>query len=175
MWLSLLLTSGCIRLERISTETPTNPQALSASPSAVNVTTSTPDWGWEDVGYLMEDICFEAAANGAEQVFVIRDASALDQFYTQVDRSQLCEEAVTRKSFPFSDGTIIAGLWSSGTGCQSQYVVQNVLRDDTKHQATIQLQFVTEGECPYELIQPFWIAMPNMAGTDIQIDVQRTS
>lgn len=175
VWLSLVLTSGCIRLERISTETPTNPPTLSASPSAVDVITSTPDWGWEDVSYLMEDVCFEAAANTTERVFVIRDASALDQFYTQIDSSQLCEEAVTRNSFAFSDDTVIAGLWSSGIGCRSEYVVQNVARDDTKHQVTIQLQFITEGECPYELVQPFWVAMQNMAGINIQIEVQKSS
>jgi hypothetical protein len=172
-WLGLLLTSGCIRLERISTETSTNAPTFLPSPSAVFGVTSTPNWGWEDVSYLMADVCFEAAANIAGNVFVLRDANALAQLYTQMDSSLLCEEAINRNSFVFSDDMVIAGLWSSGTGCTSQHDVQNVLRDDTKHQVTIQLQFVTDGDCSYELMQPFWVAIRNMAGTDIRIDVQR--
>ncbi len=117
-------------------------------------------------------MCFEAGLDAAGQVFKIPNANALDKFYTQVDHSQLCEDPVNRMSYPFSEGEIIVGLWSSGTGCNARHVVQNVQRDDAQKQEAIQLQFITEGDCPYELVQPFWIALPQSADFNIQIAVQ---
>ena len=120
----------------------------------------------------MEGVCFEAALDAAGRVFKIPNQSALDAFYGQVDHSQLCEDAVTHMTYPFNEGEIIVGLWSSGMGCTARHEVQNVLRDDAQKQEAIQLQFVTEGDCPYELVQPFWIALPQSADFDVQIVVQ---
>ena len=133
----------------------------------------TPNFGWVDVNYLMEGVCFEAAVNAAGQVIRIPNANALDAFYTQIDRSQLCEDSVARVSYPFNEGEIIVGLWSSGMGCTARYVMQNVQRDDAQKQEAIQLQFVTEGDCPYELVEPFWIALPQSADFNVQIAVQK--
>src|SRR5205814_1733331 len=106
-WLALLLTSGCIRLERISTATPTALQTSTAQPTLAVLATSTPDYGWTDVSDLMEDVCFEAALNTMGQVFNIPNANTLDAFYTQIDRSNLCEDPINHKSYSFNDGEII--------------------------------------------------------------------
>ena len=166
------MTSGCIRLERIATPTPTALQASTAQPTLAVLATTTPDYGWTDVSDLMEDVCFEAALNRAGQVFNIPNASTLDAFYTQIDRSNLCEDPINHKSYPFNNDEIIVGLWSSGTGCTARHEVQSVQRDDTQKQEAIQLQFIMEGDCPYDLVQPFWIALPQSAGFNVQIVVQ---
>jgi len=166
------LTSGCIRLERIPTATPVSIQPTIAQSTQTLAPTNTPDYGWEDVDYLMESVCYEAAMNVAGQIFKISDANALQAFYTQLDRTQACEDPISRVAYPFTNGESIVGLWSEGMGCIARHEVQNVQRDDTQRQVTIQLQFVTEGDCPYELLQPFWIAVPQSTGYNIQIEVQ---
>ncbi|MBA3869940.1 MAG: hypothetical protein H0X30_12405 [Anaerolineae bacterium] len=165
--------SGCIRLEPIPTATPPAVQMPTIQPTPINIVTATPDYGWTDVSSIMEGVCFEAALNTAGRVFSISNATALDAFYSQIDQSQLCEDPVIRVDYPFNNGEIIVGLWSSGTGCTARHDVQSVRRDDAQKQEAIQLQFVTEGDCPYDLVQPFWIALPQSIGFNIQIDVQR--
>jgi hypothetical protein len=168
-WIGLLLTSSCIRLERINTETPTAVEVPTA-PSIL--ATPTPNYGWTDVNNLMDSVCFEAALDAAGRVFRIANANALEAFYSQVDHSQLCEDPVNRAAYPFNDNDMIVGLWSSGTGCTARHEVQIVRRDDAQKQEAIQLQFITEGDCPYELVQPFWIAIPQSANFNVQIEVQ---
>lgn len=172
IWLGLLLTSACIRLERIPTATPVSIQPTIVQSTQTLAPTNTPDYGWEDVNYLMESVCFEAAMNVAGQVFKISDANALQAFYTQLDRNQTCEDPINRVAYPFNNNESIVGLWSEGIGCTARHEVQNVQRDDTQRQETIQLQFVTEGNCPYELLQPFWIAVPQSTGYNFHIEVQ---
>ncbi len=173
IWLSLLLTSGCIRLERISTDTPTPVPPTFIQSTQVPAATSTPDYGWEDVSYLVDSICFEAALNIAGQVFKITDTYTLEALYTRIDRSKICDDAVKHINFEFSNGETIVGLWSAGTGCNARHDVQSVYRDDTQQQETIQLRFITEGDCPYELLQPFWIALPRTTGFTIQLEVEK--
>lgn len=169
VWLGLLLTSGCIRLERVSTAIPATIEGTPISTPLMD----TLNYGWVDVNYLMEGVCFEAALSMADEVLIIPDARSLDAFYTQIERSQLCEDSVNRGVYAFNEGDMIVGVWSSGTGCTSRYVVQKVQRDDAQKQEAIQLQFVTEGDCPYELVEPFWIALPQSANYNLQIEVQR--
>jgi len=169
-WLGLLLTSGCIRLERINTETLT---AVEVPTAQAVLATPTPNYGWTDVNDLMAGVCFEAALDAAGRVFRIPNASALEAFYSQVDHSQLCEDPVERFTYPFNNGDVIMGLWSSGIGCTARYEVQNVQRDNAQKQEAIQLRLVTEGDCPYELVEPFWIAIPQSADFTIQINVQK--
>ena len=169
VWLGLLLTSGCIRLERINTETPTAVEA----PTAQSILASpTPHYGWTDANDLVAGVCFESALDAAGRVFRIPNASALEAFYSEVDHSQLCEDSVNRVAYPFSNNDMIVGLWSKGIGCTARHEVQNVRRDDAQKQEAIQLLFITEGDCPYELVQPFWIALPQAADFNIQIEVQ---
>jgi hypothetical protein len=175
VWLGCLLASGCIRLERISTETP-SPVAVPTAQATISIQeVSTPDYGWEDVSYLMSDVCFEAITDIAGKVITIRDANALEAFYNQIDRNQACEQPVRHMSYPFNNGEMLVGLWSSGIGCGAHHVVQGVQRDDAQRQETIQLELVIEGDCPYELLQGFWIAIPQSTGFNTQIVVQPAS
>ena len=104
--------------------------------------------------------------------FKLNNQNVLNGFYTQIDRNKVCEDDINSMAYPFNDGEMIVGIWSSGMGCSARHEVLNVQRDDAQKQEAIQLQFVTEGDCPYELVQPFWIALPQSADYDVQIAVQ---
>lgn len=118
----------------------------------------------------MSGICFEAALDAAGKVFVIRNAEQHIQFYDLADNSHLCRHPVARNSFDFANGRVLAGLWNYGTGCTARHDVLAINRDDAAKTLTIQLQFVTEGACNYELIRPFWIGLDGVA--DYQINLQ---
>jgi hypothetical protein len=171
-WLGILLTAGCIRIERMSTATPVSLDIASTQQPTLTLATNTPDYGWTDVSYLMEGVCFEAALNDVGKVFKLIDDNALNAFYAQINSSQLCEDPVNKVPYAFNDGAIIVGLWSAGTGCTARHAIKNVQRDNTQKQEAIQLQFITEGDCPYELVQPFWISLPQSQGFNVQIDIQ---
>lgn len=116
----------------------------------------------------MYGVCFEAALDASGQVFVLRSAEEHIQFYNEADNSSLCLRPVQRNPFDFQGGErVLAGLWSYGTGCTARHEVTDyTLTDDT---LTIDLRFITEGDCNYELVRPFWIGVEGV--DDVQIDV----
>jgi hypothetical protein len=142
---------------------------MSVSPTTV---TSTPVYPWIDASPVMSSICFEAAFNLAGQVIVLRRAEDHIAFYDRVDGSHLCRHPIVRYPFDFSSGQILAGLWSKGRGCVAQHDVLGFLQDDTQRRFSILLRFMTEGDCNYELLRPFWIELEGLANYDIQITLQ---
>lgn len=127
---------------------------------------------WTDELAVMRGICFESAADAAGRVFVLRSADELSHFFDLADNSRLCRRLVQRGAFDFSTGRILAGTWSYGTGCTARHIVHGVTRDDDARSLTIALTFVTEGECPYELVRPFWIGLDGVSDYAVDIVVQ---
>lgn len=121
---------------------------------------------------VMSGICFEAALDAAGKVFVLRDAQAHIRFYDLADNSQLCRRPVARNAFDFSSGRVLAGLWSQGKGCTARHDVLSVARDDVARTLLIRLNFVTEGDCDYELLRPFWIGLDGVSDYKIDIRVE---
>lgn len=119
---------------------------------------------------VFSSICYEAAADAAGQVFVLRDAEAHIRFYELADNSGLCRRPVTRMPFDF-DARILAGLWSQGTGCTARHDIQAVTRDDAARLITFHLDFVTSGACDYELLRPFWVALRGVNDYDVHMQV----
>jgi len=149
LFVTLISISSCNILPALPTVTP----APVASPSAVATVSRYP---WSDETATLLGICFEAAYDARERVFVLHNASEHIEFYDLADHSRLCRQPVTRHPFEFEDGKrMLAGLWSYGWGCTARHdvlrygIAQGILE--------IELQFITEGDCPYELIQPFWV------------------
>lgn len=130
---------------------------LTACLPETNLTTPSSALTWIDATELVRGVCFESANDAAGQVFTIHDEAELSTFYDLVDNSQLCRRPIQRGTFDFSDGRIVAGRWDAGLGCIARHDVLDVRRDDQT--VTFQLRFITEGDCPYELIRPFWVAM----------------
>ncbi|RMG87968.1 MAG: hypothetical protein D6712_04585 [Chloroflexi bacterium] len=126
---------------------------------------------WQNANDIMRGICFEAANDAAEQTFVIRNAEEHIRFYNLADNSQLCRRPVERVPFDFGQGQVLAGLWNRGMGCKARHEVIDWVRDDTAHTFSINLRLVIEGDCPYELVRPFWIALEGVDDYDISITV----
>lgn len=141
----------------------------------ITVTAASPNsnYPWKDSSTSMSGICFEAALYSADQVFVIRDAGQHIQFYDHIDATRLCRRPVTRYPFDFSNGHILAGLWSAGRGCRARHDIQGVERDDTTKQMVIRLKFIGEGACDYELVRPFWIDLEGVSGYTVEIVMSR--
>lgn len=166
-WLVLLLASGCIRLEPISTAT----SEVVASPALLF--TPTPDYGWTSALAVMQGVCFEAAEQLLDNVYTIRSEAELERFYSQIDLREYCEQPIKRESYPFSEGDLLVGLWNASTGCTADHIVQAAERTPTNQHIAIQLQLVTAGDCPYELIRPFWVVIHNAQGYTVDVTVNK--
>jgi hypothetical protein len=78
---------------------------------------------------------------------------------------------VKRGTFDFANGRVLAGVWSAGRGCKARHDVDRFERDNEAKTIAIDLTLVIEGDCPYELVRPFWISIPNAQEHDITITV----
>lgn len=129
--------------------------------------------GLMDVMLVHSGICFEAAYDARDQLFIMRNAEEHIRFYDLADNSELCRRPVTRNPFDFSSGQVLAGLWSYGFGCTAEHEVIAVDRDDAARRVTITAQFLTEGDCPFELLRPFWVGVPSAMDYEININIIR--
>lgn len=173
LWMCMLtLLTGCNLLNspmptvQIASASVTPPATPTASRDYVPV--SFPD-GIVDALPILSGICFEAAFDAAGQVFVLRTAQEQANLYDLADRSGLCPRPVTRYPFDFSAGMTLAGLWSRGIGCTAEHQLLTIER--TAQRVLLQLRFVTRGSCPYELVRPFWVGIPDASTAEIMIEV----
>jgi hypothetical protein len=111
-------------------------------------------------------------ADAAGQTFVIRSADELTRFYDLADNSTLCRHPVERAVVNFSNGGVLAGLWSRAVGCKSRHDVISIERDDVAHTYVVRLRLVVEAGCSYELVRPFWIGLSGMADYDVRLLVE---
>lgn len=163
----ILLLGGCASLPLTPTVGTLPPVPMpTARPSP---TTPSP---FTDAGAVMAGICFEAAFDAEGQVFVLRDAEDHIRFYDLADNSTLCRRPVERVPFDFSGGRVLAGLWSAGTGCTARHDVLDYTRDPTAETITLRLRFSTEGDCNYDLVRPFWVAIPDAGDDAVEIIVE---
>lgn len=169
----LFLLAGCYLLPDAPPPTPN----IIAIPSITPASTDAPPLqsdlpgGMQDMLPVMSGICYEAAYDARNQVFVLRNAEEHIRFYDLADNSGLCRLPVTRHPFDFTQGAVLAGLWSDGIGCDANHEIAAYDRDDAAQTVRILLRFVTEGDCGYQLVRPFWVAIPNAQEYDIQIAV----
>jgi hypothetical protein len=114
---------------------------------------------YPNVVALLDGVCFEYlyAMNG--QTWAWTTSGELAAFYDQVDASRLCPDPAERAAFDF-DGRVLAGAVNVGAGCDAAHRVVNLVQDDSTRTQILFLQFQVEGGCPYDLVQPFLIAMP---------------
>lgn len=122
-----------------------------------------------DAAPLLEDICFEAAYAMAGQTFILSAPEQLDGLYDQINASGQCPRPIERHSFDFK-GRAIVGTWTyAAEGCTARHDPVRLRRSAENRVLTLRYRFVVEGECPYELIRPLWIAVENPEGYDIRL------
>lgn len=140
------------------------PNARSSIPAPLPTTeTALLDVAWTDANAVTAGVCFEAALDAAGRTFTLRSEAELAQFFDEADHSRLCRRPVERGTFDFSGGSVLMGTWSVGRGCTARHDVIAFMRDDIARTLALTVQFVTEGDCPYELVRPFWIGLPGAA------------
>lgn len=133
-------------------------------------------YGVTDERTAVSGICFESAFDAAGRVFVLRSAEELAWLFDSSDASGLCRRPALRGTFGFggaegAPARALAGLWSKGTGCTADHRIENITADDAARTFTVQLRFIVSGDCPYELVRPFWIGIPGYNEYDIRLIV----
>lgn len=177
MRMMLLILASC-NLLPVTESTPTRPSITIVSPTTQGNSTHPssnlvlPN-GVYDALAVMQGICFESAWDAANQIFVIRSAEEHSHFYDLVDNSTLCSRLVDRHPFDFSQGDVLAGVWTRGTGCTASYSIQDFQRDDTAMTIRIEAIFSTAGDCPYELVRGLWLGFEEAQAYQISIDVSQ--
>ena len=159
LWLTLLLLTGCNLGIRSSGGLP-----------VADVPVPTPAGPQANANEVMAGICFEAAHDAAGRPFVLRNAAELATFFDLADHSQLCRRPVTRHTFDFSEGRVLAGLWSAGHGCRARHEVTGWTRDDDARHIRLQLRLVSIGDCNYELVRPYWLALDDAREYEVDIE-----
>ena len=165
--LSLILTSCTLVSAPEPFPTPGPVTVFPPTPTPVRT-----QYGWTDENAVMSGVCFEAAFDAAGKVYVFKNAIEHIRFYGLADQSVLCRHPVQRNSFDFSNGRVLAGLWSKGIGCTARHDVLDVQQDTAAKFMFIRLKFVTEGDCNYELVRPFWIGLDGVSDYEIRIEVE---
>ena len=160
--------SGCNLASNSGAETPLSGTQVTAAESTLPAEPSL----WSDASAVVAGICFESAYDAAGQVFVLRSASELTRFFDLADNSRLCRHPVERPAFDFSDGRVLAGLWSRGRGCVAGHQLIAFIRDETARTINIHLRLIVEGACPYDLVRPYWVGLPDAQDYTITITVQ---
>lgn len=123
---------------------------------------ATPGALWTDAAAVMSGVCFEGALAAGGQVATLRTADDLARFYDAL--TPYCRLPIARVPFDFAASTLV-GTWSVGRGCTARHDLLEQHGDGGT--LTLRLRFVTEGDCDYELLRPFWIAVP--AGWDVTL------
>lgn len=159
----------------IPTSPPTSGTALPAA--TAELAPPLPDatfspFPWSDENAIVSGICFESAFDAAGRLFVLKNEADLIAFYDLADNSRLCRRPVARAAFDFSGERVLIGLWSTGRGCTARHDIMDVIQDDAARTFTLALRWVTEGDCNYELVRPFWIGLRGMRDYQINVTVE---
>jgi hypothetical protein len=124
-----------------------------------------------DASHLLDGICFEAAHALSGHAFVLNDQAQLDGLYDQIDRSGLCRRRIPRLQFDFA-GRAVVGTWTYAPhGCTARHEQVQIWRDDVTRTMTMRYRFAVEGECPYELVRPLWVAVENPDAYAIRLEI----
>ncbi len=126
-----------------------------------------------DEAFVMSGICFEAAYDSRERVFVLKNAVDHINFYDLADNSRLCRQPVKRYPYDFRENHALVGTWSYGGGCKANHRIESVTRDEATQTVTITARFTTEGDCNYELIRPLWLGLTLESFWKVELVVER--
>jgi len=166
MLAAALLLASCALVLPGQTPAPGEPPAATPFPG-----------GLTDERAITAGICFESAYDAAGRVFVLRSPEELAWLFDSSDASGLCRRPAVRGAFDFGGvngqpARALAGVWSKGTGCTADHLIEGVTADDAARTLTVRLRFIVEGSCPYELVRPFWIGITGYNEYDIRLLVE---
>ncbi len=147
------------------------PAEIVPSPTPFSPPLETSTDPYLDAGALLDGVCFEFLLSLNAQVWTWTTPAELSAFYDRVDASEVCSGLVERRDFDFSQGVLV-GTVSTATGCDAAHRVVDVIRDDSARTQTLLVQLEVKPGCPYELVQPFLAAVPDLPnGYTLQIEM----
>jgi hypothetical protein len=154
----------------VASRTPIGQVELVSETALPAATATLPSYPWVDESSVVSGVCFEAASDMAamNRRFVLHTAQEHIEFYNAIDSTNLCLRPVQRVSFDFDTGRALAGLWSAGRGCMAEHEVMTYSVE--QNTLNIALRFVTQGDCNYELIRPFWISFDGSLTLNLTVD-----
>ncbi|MEW6580544.1 MAG: hypothetical protein AB1435_15305 [Chloroflexota bacterium] len=166
--LIVVALTGCTVLtER---EPPALPTFTAQPPSALPPLQASTG-GLADAVSLLDGTCFEYlySLSGATLVWVTADDQSA--FYDAADASGMCASPAARPAFDFS-AQIAAGTVSAATGCDAAHHLVALEQDDAARRVTLRLALEVRPGCPYELVEPFLVALPRPpAGHAVEVVV----
>jgi hypothetical protein len=167
----MLFATACSAAEpTVDLRTPIGQVELVSETAIPAATATLPSYPWADESSIVSGVCFEAARDMAvmDRRFVLRSGLEHIEFYNAIDSTNLCLRPVERVSFDFNAGRALAGLWSAGRGCTAQHEVMAYSVE--QNTLNLALRFVTEGDCNYELIRPFWISFDGALSLNLTVE-----
>jgi hypothetical protein len=146
--------------------------APSPTPSATSIPTvevteqpaRLPGLPYDDAGSVLAGLCFSFLQSLADHTLVLDSPADLAKLYDAVDASKQCRGAVERKSFDFSTRQIV-GFMAVGTGCSLDLIYDHTELDESTHQRIILFHSRIDGDCPYDLVRPLWLAVERQGYT----------
>ena len=115
--------------------------------------------GLDDAGGLLAGTCFEYLHSLGGTTLVWTDVADQTAFYDAADASGMCAGPVDRPGFDFS-AHIVAGAIGAVTGCDAAHRFVSLVRNDGARTLTLRLALEVRSGCPYELVEPFLVAVP---------------
>lgn len=116
----------------------------------------------QDAGWLLDGVCYDGLAALHNQVLILSDTAALEGFYNTLDSH--CEEPAQRQSFDFASQMLVV-LVMVTQGCDAQFIQQNLENN------RLMLQFVQEGDCPYDVIAAYTGIITRPAAGELKVTV----
>jgi hypothetical protein len=162
-WLFLLVLSAVSC--NLPTSLPTANPTLFPSPTSTSVVVTASlqpapaaTLPFPDASSILPGVCFSFLESLDGQTVVLDSPRDLAAFYDQVDKSQRCRDLVERQQFDFSNRQIV-GTVITGMACTVDVRYESTEQDDQAHQRTLVFRAALNGDCPYQLVHPLWLAV----------------
>ncbi len=163
-----LTLTGCTALA--GREPPVLPTFTAQPPSAIPPLGASTG-GLADAASLLDGVCFEYLHGLSGATLVWTTADEQRAFYDAADASGLCVSPAARSALDFS-AQIVVGTVSAVTGCDAAHHLVALEQDDAARRVTLRLALEVRPGCPYELVEPFLVALPRPpAGYTVEVEV----
>lgn len=150
---------------------PLAPPTLTPQPTSTLAPLGASTGGLPDAVSLLDGVCFEYLAGLSGTTLVWRTADEQRAFYDAADAAGVCATPVARPAFDFS-AQIVVGTVSALTGCDTAHHLVALEQDDAARRVTLRLALAARAGCPYELVEPFLVALPRPpAGYTVEVVV----
>ncbi|MCL4239572.1 MAG: hypothetical protein KJ047_15150 [Anaerolineae bacterium] len=163
-----VILAGCTAL--VGRE-PSVPPTFTPEPTSTSAQLGVSTGGLPDAAGLLDGVCFEYLYGLGGATLVWNTADEQRAFYDAADASGVCASPAARPAFDFS-AQIVAGTVSAIAGCDAAHHLVALEHDDAARRVTLRLALEVRAGCPYELVEPFLVALPRPpAGYAVEVAV----